>query len=70
MVKAQSFGLFQANFPSYGLSAKYDLNQVHSAQFIYGAFGALEANIFTILVQEEMILSPFCMHKLFWIYLH
>ena len=42
--KAQSFGLgFQANFPSYGLSAKYDLNQVHSAQFIYGAFGALEA---------------------------
>ena len=44
VVKAQSFGLgFQANFPSYGLSAKYDLNQVHSAQFIYGAFGTLEA---------------------------
>ena len=42
VVKAQSFGMgFQANFPSYGLSAKYDLNQcIH--QFIYDA-SAFEA---------------------------
>ena len=41
--KAQNIGVgFQANFPSYGLSVKADLNDTHTAQLVYGAFGTVE----------------------------
>jgi len=36
----QSLGIgLQSSFPSYGLSAKLDMNDTHSAQVIFGALG-------------------------------
>ena len=41
--QAQNIGVgFQANFPSYGISVKADLNDTHTAQLVYGAFGTVE----------------------------